>query len=199
MGDRMNQTINPNSTAQGEASAELESHQNAAQQELRPPGHTPVPHTLEKNEARNSKSLNVMQTTSIHRVVTALIATWVALCLSGCASFELAEVEMPWSEGEEELAEVPERIVSFWSDTVLHQKGLPGVRGFGGRVFFYGSEGEDPIKVDGGARRVRIRCRAQRSGASKAAKEICFHGRPVGETSEPYQDWRFVQCLVALG
>ena len=149
MGDRMNQTINPNSTAQGEAPAELESHQNAAQQELCPPGHTPVPHTREKNEARNSKSLNVMQTTSIHRVVTALIATWVALCLSGCASFELAEVEMPWSEGEEELAEVPERIVSFWSDTVLHQKGLPGVRGFGGRVFFYGSEGEDPIKVDG--------------------------------------------------
>ncbi len=38
MGHKMNQTINPNSTAQGEAPAELESRQDAAQQKLRPPG-----------------------------------------------------------------------------------------------------------------------------------------------------------------
>jgi hypothetical protein len=105
--------------------------------------------TLQKNEARYSKSIIVMQTSSIHRVGSALMATCIALFMSGCTALDLAEVEMPWSDDGEEFAEVPERIVSFWSDTVLHQQGLPGVRGFGGRVFFYGADSEDPVKVDG--------------------------------------------------
>jgi hypothetical protein len=37
-----------------------------------------------------------------------------------------------------------------WSDSVLHQPGQPGVRGFGGRLYFYKSQGTDPIDVDGG-------------------------------------------------
>ena len=37
----------------------------------------------------------------------------------------------------------PERIVTFWSDTVLHQPEKPAIRGFGGRVFFYGEDESD--------------------------------------------------------
>jgi hypothetical protein len=33
---------------------------------------------------------------------------------------------------------------------VLHQPGFPGVRGFGGRVYFYQAPSTDPIEVDGG-------------------------------------------------
>lgn len=44
---------------------------------------------------------------------------------------------------------IPESVLPIWSDTVLHQPGKPGVRGFGGRVYFYAEEGGDPVKVDG--------------------------------------------------
>jgi len=44
---------------------------------------------------------------------------------------------------------MPEKLLAVWSDSVLHQPGLPGVRGFGGRIYFYQTEGADPVKVDG--------------------------------------------------
>ncbi len=44
---------------------------------------------------------------------------------------------------------IPDRILPVWTDSVLHQPGHPGVRGFGGRVYFYGKEKTDPIEVDG--------------------------------------------------
>ena len=64
------------------------------------------------------------------------------------APLDLHKLRMPWQDKDEELTP-PERIVTFWSDTVLHQPGKPAVRGFGGRVFFYGEDESDPIEVDG--------------------------------------------------
>ncbi len=55
---------------------------------------------------------------------------------------------MPWDDEEPELVK-PEKVVAFWSDTVLHQQGQPAVRGFGGRVFFYGAEEAKPVEIDG--------------------------------------------------
>jgi hypothetical protein len=54
----------------------------------------------------------------------------------------------PWDK--DEPKDLPDRILAVWSDTVLHQKGLPGVRGFGGRVYFYKKDSTDPMEVDGG-------------------------------------------------
>ncbi len=45
---------------------------------------------------------------------------------------------------------MPERVMAVWTDTVLHQPNQAGVRGFGGRIYFYEKEGNDPIEIDGG-------------------------------------------------
>lgn len=69
-----------------------------------------------------------------------------------CCGCQFAPKKMPdvWPWDKEESVELPDRILAVWSDTVLHQKGLPGVRGFGGRIYFYRKDGTDPIEVDGG-------------------------------------------------
>ena len=43
----------------------------------------------------------------------------------------------------------PERVTAIWTHTVLNQEGRVGVRGFGGRLMFYGVDRDRPIKVDG--------------------------------------------------
>jgi hypothetical protein len=45
--------------------------------------------------------------------------------------------------------EVPARLVSTWTDTVLQRSGKPPQRGFGGRLVFFTKESEDPVRVDG--------------------------------------------------
>lgn len=50
-------------------------------------------------------------------------------------------------EGPEEG--IPVRMVGAWTDTVMTKPGEKPQRGFGGRVMFYGEEGEEPIIVDG--------------------------------------------------
>jgi hypothetical protein len=57
---------------------------------------------------------------------------------------------MKWPWAKDDAAAVPERILAVWTDTVMHQKNQPGVRGFGGRIYFYEPEETDPIEIDGG-------------------------------------------------
>ena len=70
----------------------------------------------------------------------------IMLSLSGCAKFDHAK-HIPWSKSKKPT--IPSKVLPIWSDTVLHQKGQPGVRGFGGRVLFYDERDDEPIKVDG--------------------------------------------------
>ena len=70
------------------------------------------------------------------------------LLLSGCAQFELSAPQMPWEDDPEDVIP-PKKIVAFWSDTIMHQQGKPAVRGYGGRVYFYGEEDSEAIEVDG--------------------------------------------------
>ena len=78
----------------------------------------------------------------------ASLASLVMLAVTGCAPLNLHKMRLPWQDKEDEFAP-PERIVTFWSDTVLHQPDQPAIRGFGGRVFFYGKDESKPIEVDG--------------------------------------------------
>ncbi len=71
------------------------------------------------------------------------------IMLTGC-QFSPPKPSMRWPWKQDSKAALPDRILAVWADSVLHQSGQSGVRGFGGRIYFYQSNGHDPIKVDGG-------------------------------------------------
>ncbi len=54
-----------------------------------------------------------------------------------------------WWKSKESEPQVPVRLVSTWTDTVLHRPGQKSQRGFGGRLVFFGRESEEPVRVDG--------------------------------------------------
>lgn len=69
-----------------------------------------------------------------------------ALCvLTGCQHLKIRD---RWFDTER-VSKLPSEVLPIWTDTVLHQPGKPGVRGFGGRVYFYEPGKPDPVKVDG--------------------------------------------------
>jgi len=78
----------------------------------------------------------------------AWLAAFAMLAVTGCAPLDLHKVRLPWQDKEPQY-EMPERVVTFWSDTVLHQPSKPALRGFGGRIFFYAADQTRPIEVDG--------------------------------------------------
>ncbi|MBM4090090.1 MAG: hypothetical protein FJ276_11825, partial [Planctomycetes bacterium] len=75
------------------------------------------------------------------------LAALLAVLSTSCAPLDLHS-SLPWVADKDEEP-IPEKVVVFWSDTVMHQKGQPGVRGFGGRIFFYAKDDSKPIEVDG--------------------------------------------------
>ena len=56
-------------------------------------------------------------------------------------------VKWPWKK--DKSMPLPDRMLPVWTDTVLHQPNQPGVRGFGGRIYFYEKDKTDPIVIDG--------------------------------------------------
>jgi len=66
---------------------------------------------------------------------------------AGCARLDLAS-RLPWP-GRDNKPAIPSQMSVIWTDTTLNQPGRPSVRGFGGRVMFYGKAGGPPVKVDG--------------------------------------------------
>ena len=83
------------------------------------------------------------------RVCTlSVLCTAPLLFNAGCQFAPKAStVAWPWQK--DTTKTVPDRILPVWTDSVLHQPNQPGVRGFGGRVYFYGKEKTDPVEVDG--------------------------------------------------
>jgi hypothetical protein len=81
------------------------------------------------------------------RWVAACGLAWSLVLVSGCATWDLTGA-MSWSDSAPK-PQIPSRITDIWTDTVLHQPGQPGVRGFGGRVMFYGKDEGKAIAVDG--------------------------------------------------
>lgn len=68
-----------------------------------------------------------------------------------CQGCLIAPKHMPsdWLWKKEETLVTPDRVLPVWTDSVLHQTNQPGIRGFGGRIYFYGKENTDPVEVDG--------------------------------------------------
>jgi hypothetical protein len=99
-------------------------------------------HTQQNQEAPMKVRFFAQNTSSLLAVVFA------TTLLIGC-QFAPKNVPKSWSWSEEEKPVVPDRILAIWTDTVLRQPNQPGVRGFGGRVFFYEKDENDPIEVDG--------------------------------------------------
>lgn len=81
---------------------------------------------------------------------------WLLVCgfvfgLTAMARAEDADESLwrnPWPFNKDYYGN-PDRVVVFWSDTVLMRQGQPPIRGFGGRLMFYTGKKEAPIKVDG--------------------------------------------------
>jgi hypothetical protein len=80
--------------------------------------------------------------------LAALVLVGLAHC-AGCQTWDLSK-RLPWTPGENGEPQPPLRLIAVWTDTVLHQPNKPAVRGFGGRITFYGNkESTEPIPVDG--------------------------------------------------
>jgi hypothetical protein len=81
--------------------------------------------------------------------LTALIAAAIGLIfLCGCSQFDIRK-SLPWSEKEEEKFGDPSKVVVMWSDAVLNQPEHKGIRGFGGRLYYYGKDPNETIRVKG--------------------------------------------------
>lgn len=83
-----------------------------------------------------------------HRTLCSCLLLLMVVC-TGC---QFAPKKMPdvWPWNNDDKKPIPDRVLAVWTDSVLHQPNQPGVRGFGGRIFFYAEENTDPIEVDGG-------------------------------------------------
>lgn len=68
------------------------------------------------------------------------------MCLTGCTMFGSGATLFAKREAK---PETPHQIVPVWTDTVLHQPEQAPVRGFGGRIMFYGPDRNRPILIDG--------------------------------------------------
>ena len=70
-----------------------------------------------------------------------------SLLTAGCTSLSFKDGISLWPNDDERV--IPDRVMPIWADAVLHQPGKPGVRGFGGRIYFYQGQESDPVKVSG--------------------------------------------------
>lgn len=79
--------------------------------------------------------------------LTLCLAGW--LCLTaGCAGFDLKK-RIPWGEGKNGEFQPPLKVATFWTEAIMNRPDAPGLRGFGGRLLFYGKDPNKPIKVKG--------------------------------------------------
>lgn len=93
--------------------------------------------------------MNVYPMNAVCRLAPQLVCLLILLLSSGC-QFTPSTPKMRWPWTKEKSIPQPDRVVAVWTDTVLHQTGQAGVRGFGGRVYFYEQDKTEPIEIDGG-------------------------------------------------
>jgi hypothetical protein len=87
-----------------------------------------------------SSASKITRTTRCAMMLLAILLTG-----GGCAQFEVSK--FPWPA--KPMPQKPDRIAVMWTDAVMNQPGLPGVRGFGARVMFYDQHHKTPVAVAG--------------------------------------------------
>lgn len=102
--------------------------------------------SLENNTITNM--LSWMQPTL--RTLSFAVCCAALIGMSGCQFAPENPMAFPSLFKKETPHIVPDRMMVIWTDTVLHQPQQPGIRGFGGRVYFYNGKNSEPIEVDGG-------------------------------------------------
>jgi hypothetical protein len=80
--------------------------------------------------------------------VFAMLLSAAAATLPGCANFDLRK-NIPWGEGADGKLEKPMQVAAFWTSAVQNIPDRQGLRGFGGRLYFYGKNPNKPAKVKG--------------------------------------------------
>jgi hypothetical protein len=84
----------------------------------------------------------------IHHALIRRCILAAGLLLAGCAQFDMKKT-IPWGAGENGEFPPPMKLVCMWQDTVMQHGPEKPIRGFGGRLMFYGPDNQKPIKVDG--------------------------------------------------
>jgi hypothetical protein len=91
---------------------------------------------------------NMLKHRLFHFAQLLTLAMAATITLSGCAKFDMKR-RIPWGDGRDGEPEAPMKVVACWTDTVMQTEGKPAMRGFGGRLSFYGQSETKPVKVDG--------------------------------------------------
>ncbi len=66
----------------------------------------------------------------------------------GCSSLSVSTLALPsWADLDK--PQQPGNVIAIWQDTVAHESGKRPMRGFTGKLIFYGLEKEKPVKVEG--------------------------------------------------
>ncbi|MEM9657461.1 MAG: hypothetical protein AAF961_03785, partial [Planctomycetota bacterium] len=89
----------------------------------------------------------------------ALLGVMFLISAAGCRSVQSGDAAaddgwdvrkaLGWQSDEPPPPEIPNRLVATWTHTVQHRPGQTPVRGFGGRIVFFGAKDQEPVRVDG--------------------------------------------------
>lgn len=79
--------------------------------------------------------------------VTRLVLLGLLVLGAGCAPLELSKDTLPnpWKP----KPQIAENLVDFWGEYLHHSEGESTIRGFGGRMMFYGTKPGEAVLVDG--------------------------------------------------
>lgn len=92
----------------------------------------------------NSMNLSLLKTNACNCIACLLLIAFTCGC-----QFAPKDKPIKWPWKKDQSKPLPERMLPVWTDSVLHQPNQPGVRGFGGRIYFYAKDDTDPIEIDG--------------------------------------------------
>jgi hypothetical protein len=78
-----------------------------------------------------------------------IFALFIATLTASAALAADGESWAPWPFHHDEPAGRPDRVTALWNDAVATTAGQLPVRGFGGRLMFYETKNDTPVKIDG--------------------------------------------------
>ena len=121
------------------------------------------------------------------------------LLVWGCLATAAAGAWDVWPFKKDDQPGKPDKVMAVWSDTILTQAGRTPIRGFGGRLMFYESQKEAPIKVEG---TLIVYCfdeSGRHPDNNKPDRKYVFRRRSASCPLQQIQNRPLLQRLAALG